>query len=81
VFSARVKEETCSGFDDTAEFTFSEDSGYSTKLIRKVPIAGIESTVVQSDRNAAIAKIGQDVQGVFEAMVSETVGVVAEEHG
>ena len=37
--------------------------------------------VVEGDGNAAVAEVRQDRQGILQAVMSEAVGVVAEEHG
>jgi len=41
---------------------------------------GIEGILIQGDTNAAIAQMGKNAESIFEAMVGETVGVVAEKH-
>ena len=41
---------------------------------------GIEVVDVERERDAAVAQFGEDLDGVFEPVVGEAVGVVAEEH-
>jgi hypothetical protein len=36
--------------------------------------------IVKRDGNAAIAKVREDIQSVFQTMMRETIGVVAPEH-
>jgi len=49
-------------------------------LRRQVGGERVEGVVVERQGDAAVAELGQDDEGVLQAVVGEAVGVVAKEH-
>src|SRR4051794_7572957 len=80
MLAARIKQETRARFDDAAQAESFEQIANVVALLLNIRVERIESVMIQSDGNGGVTNLGKNLQGVVEAMVRETVGVVAKAH-
>ena len=81
MLAARVKQEAGPGLDHTAQVQTLQERANGIGSSWKVRRQGIERVIVQREGDAAIAELGENREGVFQAVVGEAVGVVADTHG
>ena len=80
MLAARIEQKTRPRLDDTAQPMFLQQSTNLGRALGQIGLERIENVMVQCQGDAAIAQIRDDRQGIFEPVMGEAVGVVAEEH-
>src|SRR5262249_10965313 len=79
MFVPRIENEPRPRLDDRAELQRCEQVAHMTELRAAMP--GIERMVVDRDGHTAVTERSKDDQRVFQPVMGEAVGVVAQEHG
>ena len=77
VFALRIEKVTRPGFDHDAELQLVEELAQATE-IGGLDREGVAVVIVQRQRDAAIAAIGDDLQRIFKLVVRKPVCVVTE---
>src|SRR5262249_272086 len=80
VLLPRIEQESRSRLDHAAELQPFEQRADALRLTEPIRRERIERGVVQGDRDTLITQVGENEQGIVEAVMGEPVGVVAEEH-
>ena len=80
MLAAGVEQEPRPGLDDAAQLVALEGLPDAADLAREVVAERVERVDVQRQRDAAVAQLREDRQGVLEPVVGEAVGVVPGDH-
>src|SRR5262245_35992117 len=80
MFAPRIEKKPRASFDDAAQPQSAKKGTDLIDLVNEVGGVGVQGMVVQGDSDALVTQVGEDMQGIIQAMVSEAVSVVPETH-
>jgi hypothetical protein len=75
-----IEQEPGAGLNDAAQIIFLKELVHPIHLFGQISFVRIERMVIERYGDTAVAKFSEDVYRVFQAMMGETIRVVAEEH-
>jgi hypothetical protein len=77
---APIEQKPAARFDDAAKVVLSQRRLDLLELPLKSIIQRIERPMIERDRDALVANLGQNLNGVEQVVMGEAIGVVGEEH-
>ena len=82
MLAPRVEQEACPGFDRRTQLQAIQQASHGPEVSGPGGVADvrIEGMKIERECDAAVAQLGQDLEGIFQPMVGEPVGVVPEQH-
>ena len=77
---ARIEQEAGAGLDDRPHLQPRKSAAQPLDPLRPVRGIGRQRIVIDRDRHAPIADLGEQLDGVEQLVMGQAIGVVAEEH-